>query len=631
MRLAFPLLLFCLTVAAAHEPPISVRTSDFTERRERLPSPPLAPSINPYPGADLKGNFALVDRSNSWFNGTRPAGKYDIAYSLLTEDGKLSRPGPAVSVVALTDEWIVIVRTPGVDHWTRAVGTVWWFRPAGSSKPWQPLGGLPNLQIKGDVDLPALPLAGWQSHDLRGHMPLVAIGFPDSGNPFWRWDDAFPPPPAPVVRLVEVPNVDIEVAYSWACNFGETALSPVTRIKALPTFPAWLNTFAEVYRGLLPPQGALGAYVYVRYPGKPWHRQKAPHGDSYLWPLFAERMSLYNFELSNIPPGAGPGDSILSPLNQALRDTDRDVIVDSDFKQKCPVINPFKVQSDNRVGRTISTVGAGNWNLEDDPDAPGPSGWPVWMENASKTRLIGARIRMNRSSWGIAFLDWDGGGSFHFHAEKIELENGPSWWIAPWYIAGVAQNWSGRGVRNDHAASEAVIAHCKINARFPVVCEPNQARNWQFVNLDANGSGGVETAIATIGNSGDMSFIGRFTCDNARTVVAACSAKSIYIEAWHLDQGFPCWFTVAGKTSPEFIVNRGQANGWRDWQHVIEVPSCPQSWPFYVASTVRFSGTTRQTNGAVEDVVYAKGMVVVEPVAWGVKKKPGPVVPVVTP
>jgi hypothetical protein len=256
------------------------------------------------------------------------------------------------------------------------------------------------------------------------------------------------------------------------------------------------------------------------------------------------------------------------------------------------------------------------------------------VENSQVTQLIGCRIRLNRSSYGLTFLDYNGGGAFHFHARACNIENG-SWWGLPWYTAGIVQTWSGRGVANDHSCSEPVFRDCKIGTRFPVVCEPNQSVNWLFSSLTAVSSGGAETAIVTIGNGGAMRFYERLTSDNARTVFAAVSAKEIVCEAWFLDGGFPCWLTVAGRTSPTLRVSGGKANGWRDWQHIVEVPSCPQEAK-YTPATVYVSGMDRQFGATPEDVVYAKGAVrldVGEGVALNqVKRKPaGAVVPVPTP
>lgn len=589
--------------------PVCVRTSVYTEKREAVPPPATALRLVGYPGHDATGAFDWWDRSNSYHAGRRPAGSYVFSCSLVTEDGKLSRPGPATpALVAKTDEWQCVVRTPGIDHWTRAVGTVMWFRRADAApdSPWYPLGGMPNLQIQNDVDLPALPLAGWMYHDLRGHCPLVAL-FDHSGGGIWKWDDSVAPPPAPIVRLHEVPNITIDVAYAWACNYGETALSPVTRINVIDyaIAPPTLNTFSEVSRELIPPQGALGMYVYLRTPDGPWHRQKAPHGDSYLWPLWANRLDIENYEETGIAPGDGPGESDLSPLNLALRDSEANVLVDSKFRQRCPVINPYKVLQGNKMGRSISAEGAAYWDIEDDPEAPGPGGWPVWLENASRTRLIGTRIRLNRSCAGIAFMDYHGGGAFHFQGQAIHIENGINWWLLPWYTAGFIQTWSGRGVANDHAASEVVLMECGAAVRFPIVCEPNQSVNWLATNFGAFSSGGSETAIVTLGNSGAIRFYERFAVDNARTVFAVTSANELYCEAWFLDQGFPCWLTVAGLTSPTLRVTGGKANTWQPWQHIVEVPSCPQR-PEHIAATVRISAMQRQSNTAVEDVAYCK-------------------------
>jgi len=104
-------LLFC-SIASAQSP-VALHTSDakFTPRSEVIPKPTAALSFG--------------TRWPNYSAGTRPAGHYDIAYALVDEKGKLSQLSASVTITANVADWDVIVSTPGLELWTRAIGTMW--------------------------------------------------------------------------------------------------------------------------------------------------------------------------------------------------------------------------------------------------------------------------------------------------------------------------------------------------------------------------------------------------------------------------------------------------------------------------------------------------------------------------
>jgi hypothetical protein len=334
----------CLLLAtAAHgQAPIALRTSDpkFAPRWSEVPAP--AP-------------LAYGSRANSYYDLTRPAGTYEIAYSLVMDDGKMTPMSPPARLTAQCREWEVIVRTPGLAAWTRAAGTMWWFRRAEAISgtailwgQWKPMG----QNHPHNVTRPYYPLVGWD-HTLRGYKLGGSQNWPGWADPFWKLDAALPGPVfAPDARLAEVPNVAYEACVTWACNDGESPAAPVVSVPAfvhpIPEYaPPDMNCPFTIYRTNTPPQGALGAYLYLRRPGGPWHRQPSPHDVSdHLWPLYVNRMPVLDFRETNVAPDfSKPGRSYLSSLHLAMGHWNRDVIVDSDQQICCPVISEWSGQT----------------------------------------------------------------------------------------------------------------------------------------------------------------------------------------------------------------------------------------------------------------------------------------------
>src|SRR5262245_54013721 len=113
--------------AAAQKPePLAVRTSDpkFAAKWVEVSGPSVKP--------------VLRERRLGFTNGLRQAGTSEVAYCLVDENNKLTAPSPVRTIQATGKDWDVVVRTPGIEKWSRAVGTLFLFRSPG--KAWVPLG-----------------------------------------------------------------------------------------------------------------------------------------------------------------------------------------------------------------------------------------------------------------------------------------------------------------------------------------------------------------------------------------------------------------------------------------------------------------------------------------------------------
>lgn len=570
-----------------------VHTSDFKPHWEIVPAPTQAPTV--------------VSRQNGWANGLRPAGTYEIAYSLVDEQNRLTPPSPAVRITATVRDWQIAVDTPGLDPQTRAYATCWWFRPAGrqpasgAPPPWQPLGTLPGSQTPSQVTRPFVPIGAWQCHALQAHELYQAFGWNSYGHPLWG--DPSPlaaPANAPSVRVLQVDNVDFQACYSWRCNDGETDLSPSVTIPAFvhPADPSYrgpsFHAPCELGRSVIPPQGALGLYLYLRPAGtKVWHRQPAPHGKSDLWALDLNRLPIRTFVPTGISPGRPVGRSWLSELHLALRDGNgADVIVDGDLSICCPVINAFSAVE----GKTIGKINGGRWVLRDTgtvPDASAFSGyprmWPLWIENAYNTRLNGCRMELIEAEGGIAFFDHVGGnaaGDFRASGVSIQLQGGDPHRNS----YGVRCLWPSRGVANDHSASEAQFRDFHAAAKFPVVCEGNQSANWLFDVAVLTSNNDYDSAIITQGNQGSMTFANQTRADFSRCLLAATTTGRCSIQGLWIDQGMPVWLNSSAG-GMRLTISGTKVNQWTGWLHACECAGAMYAVP---ASSIKVSDLDSQ-------------------------------------
>jgi hypothetical protein len=602
-----------------------VRTSDpqFQARWELIPAPDRP--------------LSLLTRSNGYTGGIRQPGTFEIAYSLIDEQGQMTQPGAVAVVSPRVRDWGVIVATPGLDPQTRAAGTCWWFRTAGTTQ-WQILGAGQNNQLPWQVYRPYVSLVGYERHSYQGWALFQAVNWPPFGDLFWRITSPLAPPPAPSVRLQDLDNCEFDITYTWACNRGESPAAPLLRVAQFyhPSDPNFRGlgflTLVEAYRRLIPPQGALGMYVYLRQVGQnKWHRQPNPAGTGDLWPIDANRLLIERFVRSNKEP-AGLGASYLSELHLAMRDSALSVMVDTKPVITCPIISSFERPGVGlQFWRTISSP-IGRWTLRDvgttpeirdaqgNVTSPSFSGWPrqfpIWVENSQRTYLVNCGIELDEADCGIAFFDHFAGGAFHFrsfgstvHAQKA----------GPWRSYGVRCLWESRAAAdNDHSASEPLFRDLDIGADFPIVVEGNQSANWLFDTVTCYSSGKVDTAQITQSNIGQLTFQGRLTCDNSRCVVAAVGAVRCNIANIFIDQGAPAWL-VAGSygSNIRLTINGNKFNHWSPWLHAVECP-CGGLLPGAGGSKIKMKlvDIDSQQNQAVAVSICAPRPDLVERTGW---------------
>lgn len=683
--------------------PVSLRTSDprFAPRWANVPAPTTA--------------LQLERHGAAYADSRRPAGTYEIAYALVDEAWAISPVSPAVTVTATASDWDCIGTTPNVPLWTRATGILWVYRQQGQAA-WKPLAVDENRPHSWLAMKPFKAITGWH-HDFGGHKLYQAgIGFPDLSDATF-----YPPssvlaaaPPAPVVRLLECRNQDYEVAYSWACNDGETALSPVLSVPKLNVNPDRHKTLRLLRSSPAgrqqPPQGALGMYLYMRTPGGNWHRQPAPDGTGNLWQLDYVSLPVSQYVESGIEYQGGAGRSYLSSLHLALMHWNRDVIIDTDMTICCPLISeyngmtwdymprnhwvailqPFggdwvftidgvstpampRVTGSNNgtewpsyqqvidatfgagnikvsfywhnyapklefigkyaatdmtgrysVGvepvvatqagqgwvlvdagylkfkRKIATGNAGNWRVEDAAATPDgvtgyPMGWMHWLECSQMTKLVGCSFIMKQARIGIATSDACGGGCFHFNPVECNVHLWPTNPHAVTYGLRCLES-SGWGW-NGHLCSEMIAEKCHLQAKFPIVMEGVQAANWQIRDATCNSNGTFDSAIITAANGGTLYLGGRFTCDGARTLIAANFCKKVTVENLWIDGGMPALLTCNANSFTTLILNGGKINQWENWLHAIEAPAGSSEAYTMVLKTDNLDS---QTNGPVQ-------------------------------
>lgn len=650
--------------------PVALSTSDpkFAPRWEMIPGPTLA-----------LGN---AGRRVGYNNGVRPPGSYEIAYALVDEQLKVSPYSAPVTINPTCHDWDCVGTTPGVPLWTRAAG-IYWVRRTVGQQAWQPFAVDVNRQHQWLAANPFKSICCWQ-HSYGGHWLYQAGNF-----------SSFIPqpssvltvaPPAPVVRLLECPNREYKIKFSWACNQNETPASPPLTIPAVAGNPADKHTPFAVVRNLpgnpqQPPQGALGMFVYLEDGGQ-WHRQPSPDGlTGDLWPLDFVTLPVNQFVASGVVPGDTNGRSYLSSLHLALRDWAGDIIVDSSQKICCPLISEYsgktwsyqpkntwvacygttsgagtwtltidgvttppmvrtnnfgqawqqwqptldatfgagnikisdywvwfapKIEltgkwaasdmlakvsivvkdnamtavdsqivatqagqgwvmsnADTKFGRTISTVTGGTWSLWDSAVTPDgvagtyPMGWPMWLECSQRTTLKGCNMILSKSNCGFATCDNSGGGCFHFH--PVDCSVGLFFNSQPvtygFRCIGLSSYYEG-----NHLCSEPILTNCFLQAKYPVVCEGQQAANWQFRDCNFYSTGQFDSAIITAANAGNITCRGRVTADNARCLLASVWTKSLYLESLFVDKALPTLVSSDANSWASLTIYGGKIN-----------------------------------------------------------------------
>jgi len=551
-------------------------------------------------------------------DGSDPAkpGEYEISMSLVDKDGRVGPISTPVLFTATMPNWSLRIRWHGIDRLTPATGIILWHRRVDSGvddAQWFDLG--PYNGNKDETVKPFLPLTGWDSHLTRSvnikraDRRYPQMNWPPYSDPYWvKTEDVSPPigesvsvtgnlpaPAPPTVELLHVPNVAMQVAFSWVGNDGESLPSVPTDVPPMAGFPAENSSPLLVSRqSVCPPNGALGMHVYLIIDGE-WHLQPAPHvtvqdmeswlPDQLLWPLSCQKFVIDRVVETSIPPVSTAGRSWLSRINRAVYETNVSVIIDTDDPICCPIISPHK-RTIEGIGdvffdhRTIAGELQQRWDIVPSEVAPDgvtgyAMGWPMWLETAQRTRLVGAYFWQKytggvKDGVGIDMLSYLGSSCFHFRPERcfFAMEGDG-------HTVGI-RSLQEAGSVDGHQPSEPIWIDTEVAAAFPIVVEGQQSANWQFHNTTAISVGDTsEHCVITQNNSGNLAFSGRITTDGGRALAAIMSARQLKLAEWFSDQGHSTWVVLGsyGKTRVEIQCAGTNHQGQnKSFLHLVEAP-----------------------------------------------------------
>jgi hypothetical protein len=379
-----------------------------------------------------------------------------------------------------------------------------------------------------------------------------------------------------------IPNASFEVAYSWACNEGETALS------ASVVVPAGANRQTiDIARNVIPPNGACGMFVYVKASDGIWHRQPAPHIvnpaniDDYLWRLDSNIITLRQYQQTGVSPSNVPGKSYLSDIHRMIDAGVGHVTINADQTIYCPVIMPQSNAYGDSMFRTVGMANGGMWKLKTAIRPGSPTAWPMWVETSQYTRLVGCWMQSANAVAGVAFCDC-GSGAYHFRSDRLRIS------ITTPNAAGVIVMNEGRGPTG-HSASEPIFHDTEIGAKFPVVVEWSQSANWNFEYFTASSTNEFDSAIVTQSNAGFINFRGRLTADSARALFAVTTANRVDAENIFCDQGMPEWIVLGYRASPVCELLVKGMNIRVPFLHMVT-----QTSPNQNIATVRVRGTNSE-------------------------------------
>ena len=222
-------------------------------------------------------------------------------------------------------------------------------------------------------------------------------------------------------------------------------------------------------------------------------------------------------------------------------------------------------QADTKFGRTISTSNSGGFTVQDTATTPDseavtgyPTGWPLWLETSQNTRLTGCKFVMMKSTCGIATCDNSGGGCFHFQPTNCSV--GIHFTNTSPNTFGLRCLSTSSYYEGNHLCSELVATNCFFQSKFPIVCEGNQAANWQFRDCNFYANGTFDSACITAANAGNITMRGRVTADNARCLLASPWCKSLYMESIWIDQGMPTLVSSDANSWTTLTIYGGKIN-----------------------------------------------------------------------
>jgi len=274
-----------------------------------------------------------------------------------------------------------------------------------------------------------------------------------------------------------------------------------------------------------------------------------------FWPLYAPKIEC---------TGKWAGQSMSGKISVQVKDA-AGVVVDPAIVNTVVGRGWVMSQADSKFGRTIATSNAGAFVVQDTATTPDseattgyPTGWALWLECSQNTRLTGCKFVMTKSTCGIATCDNSGGGCFHFQPTNCSV--GIHFTNTSPNTFGLRCLGTSSYYEGNHLCSELIATNCSFQAKFPIICEGNQAANWQFRDTNFYSTGTFDSAIITAANAGNITCRGRTTADNARCLLASPWCKSLYMESIWIDQGMPTLISSDANSWTSMTIYGGKIN-----------------------------------------------------------------------
>jgi hypothetical protein len=470
-----------------------VKVSTCQPRYQNVAAPARAIQINPWTVAD---HYSLSGRWGYPFDVPNPAGTFEICNAIVDKQQKVgawSQP----KTLTLQSGWRLNGGSWNQPPSYNDAGIVWKIKTVCTTVPndkW-PAGKEYLLTTNYECDTTSnWCLAPWSSTT----PVLQQLRWPTYGEQYFSLakltygGSHTTVAPAPFVVATQLQLVNMQVAYCYEANNGETELSPAAQFTVPPIANSWQIADTCQFGCMLQdplPMGALGYRIYVKLDGQAdWKRVPAPHclgepdpakADDWRWQPDDQMIILNRAVDASYPthqPVANP-QSWFTKLQAAMVDNPGKAIeVDEETVLYCPVIHDLG-ENANNVGRKIAGPADGQFKVRQD----GTDYWPAWVNYSSYTKVIGLNVLSNGSA-ALAFASPTGSCSFGCTFKECSF-GCQTRTDAVTQGMRVRQQCAGVG---GHSASELLFTDCNFNAPVPLWIEHTQTANVQCDRVHAN-------------------------------------------------------------------------------------------------------------------------------------------------
>jgi hypothetical protein len=608
MRTLATLCLLLTTVAYGQG---NVPVSGFVARWEDVPAPTL-PVVS---WGVSSGVYPTI--WNGWQWGSTPGGRIEVCNALVDRSqraGAWSQP----AVLDVRAGWeLTALPVTNQPNDPRAAGIVWRVTMAGKVMYYQDGIGSTNFQSYSP------------NSSLSTPRPISLTPFGDGfGHQRIRTGGIFTTPaPPPAVLVSSVPDEDLEAAYAWVCNSGETALSPVG---TLPRNTDPRVTPGGVCRRALKigvgkvPWGALGYHLYLRRPGGEWHRQPsrvcgaAPSLDEYLWQPNQNYPQLHWFREDTPGPLNTPRpQSHLSAAQVAMKYTRGDLTITEPQTICCPFVDEYE----GRVGpaedparlpyvgsetvhkfapnRTITFTTGATVTPGMAPYHTHATFYPALLVEGRST-FVGMQVNgqaqgIRNFSAGVQFRDYSGGQSMggNFRGCSFSLRSDDP----AWQTKGVEVAWECAG-NQGHTASELQFADCRFTGCVCIWIENNQSANIRFTGktFASNFVNDRRCPCMWLDAPVEFNFEGALYCQGGGTVFALGWNPIVNVDKIFVDQPFVSLVDANSYQPGRVTFNAGKVNAFspddRNAPNLFRVFNSTSEFP------VSLDGLTVQANTA---------------------------------